>query len=71
MRRHRVHSTTIASAGHDPTTATLEIEFTDGDIYTYFMVPKATFLEFMAAESKGTFFVHKIKGVYAFKKANS
>jgi hypothetical protein len=54
VKRLDVSSRAIASVGYQA--GTLEIEFVDGDVYRYFLVPRRLFLEFMQAESKGAFF---------------
>jgi hypothetical protein len=54
VKRLEVSSRAIASVGYQA--GTLEIEFVDGDVYRYFLVPRRLFLEFMQAESKGAFF---------------
>ncbi len=65
-----VSSTTIQSVGYDPTTAVLEIEFTHGDLYQYFMVPTSTYLGIVRAASKGRFFGEFIQGKYQFRKVH-
>jgi hypothetical protein len=46
------------------TDATLEVEFRSGAVYRYFAVPRRVFEEFLAAESKGSFFNRIIKPRY-------
>lgn len=43
MNRTSVTSSNIASIGYDPSSLTLEVEFTDGSIYQYFDVPEAVY----------------------------
>jgi hypothetical protein len=64
MRRKRLESTAIASAGYDPGTAVLELEFSSGDVYEYFAVPRSVFLGLLEAESAGRFFRERIREVY-------
>lgn len=64
MRRHRLDSTAIASAGYDAGTAVLELEFTSGEVYRYFAVPPSIHRGLHAAESAGRFFRDHIRDVY-------
>lgn len=69
MRRTATESEPIASMGYEPDRCELEIEFRQsGDVYRYFGVSAEEYAEFMAAESKGTYFnrVFKTKG-HAYK----
>ena len=68
MKRQAVSSSTIESIGYDSTTAILEIEFTHGDLYEYFMVPHSTYLGLARASSKGRFFAEFIRGRYQFRR---
>lgn len=56
MNRSTVKSSHISSAGHDPKTLTMELEFSDKSVYQYPHTPSATFLSFMSSPSKGQFF---------------
>lgn len=64
MRRHRLDSAAIASAGYDDATAVLELEFTSGDVYRYFAVPPSVHQGLRSAESAGRFFRERIRDVY-------
>lgn len=56
MRRRAVESESIASIGYDASRNELEIEFRqNGSVYRYFGVSPEVYIEFMAAESKGTY----------------
>ncbi|NUQ30957.1 MAG: KTSC domain-containing protein [Acidobacteriaceae bacterium] len=56
MRRRAVESESIASIGYDASRNLLEIEFRqNGSVYRYFGVSPEVYIEFMAAESKGTY----------------
>jgi len=56
MRRQTVESEGIASIGYNASRNELEIEFRQsGAVYLYFDVSPDEYLEFMAAESKGTY----------------
>ncbi|GGD85945.1 KTSC domain-containing protein [Microbacterium murale] len=64
MRRLGVESSAIRSVGYDAGLATLEIEFTSGDVYRYHAVPPSVHRALMDAESKGRYFVAHIRDVY-------
>jgi hypothetical protein len=68
MNRVSVSSSNISSVGFDSDTQTLEIEFTNGNIYQYFDVPVTVYEELMQAESKGKFLSTQIKGVYRYAR---
>lgn len=57
-------STAIASVGYDEATALMEIEFTSGEVYQYFAVPRAVYTGLVDAESAGRFFREHIRDVY-------
>jgi KTSC domain len=48
-------SSSIASVGYDSETLTMEVEFTNGNIYQYFDVPQGVYEELITAESAGQF----------------
>jgi hypothetical protein len=64
MRRTRVESTTLRSAGYDRRQCVVELEFTSGAVYQYLDVPAAVHEALMVAESKGTYFNHEIRDDY-------
>jgi len=64
MRRKRVDSSAIAAIGYDDRLNVLEVEFTTGRIYDYFMVPPAVHEELIHAESVGRYFNHTVKPRY-------
>ena len=68
MYRTRVTSSNIISIGYDPQSATLEVEFTSGDIYQYFNVPEYLHQGLMGATSKGQFLNDHIKYHYRYQK---
>jgi hypothetical protein len=68
MLRLPLDSTSIASAGYDPETQTLEIEFRSGGVYRYLEVPEASFIALMSAASAGQYVTSKIKGHFAFER---
>jgi hypothetical protein len=64
MQRQPVESSTLQSVGYDSERHVLEVEFENGSVYHYFLVPRSIYRGLMAAESKGRFLNAKIKDVY-------
>ena len=64
MERVGFDSTVIASAGYDDRLRMLEIEFTSGSVYRYFLVPARVWRELRSAESAGAYFGAEIRGRY-------
>jgi len=60
MERKRVNSSKIRSAGYDPKSQLLEIEFSDGKVIQYRGVSQEVHRQFMAAASPVSFFEDKI-----------
>jgi KTSC domain len=69
MDRVGVNSSTIQSVGYDAATNTLEIEFTNGNIYQYFDVPQGIYEGLVGAGSVGSFFSQNVRGVYRYARA--
>lgn len=62
MERQPINSDMIVSAGYEPETGILEIEFRKGGaIWQYMDVPEATWHEFINAESRGKYWHAHIK----------
>ena len=60
-----VKSSLIDKVGYDSATQTLVIQMVNSsDIYTYVDVPENLYDSLLAADSKGTFYVEKIKGKF-------
>ena len=55
MNRTPVVSSNIRSVGYDPSSLTLEVEFSHGGIYHYLNVPERLHLGLMNAPSKGKY----------------
>ncbi len=68
MDREPVRSSSIKSVGYDPATLSLEVEFEDSTVYVYSDIRQDVRDEFIAAESKGSFFNMRIKDQYAFRR---
>ena len=68
MDRDAVSSSNIMSAGYDPDSETLEIEFKGGAVYQYYNVSQHLYDEFQSAPSKGQFFHIYIKDSLPFSR---
>ncbi len=69
MERTKVHSSAMSYIAYDPDSKTLVLEFTSGQVYTYYNVPGGKYLGLMISASKGDFFNRQIKDKYPFNKA--
>ena len=68
MRRVFVESTTLRSAGHDAQSAVLELQFLNGAVYQYFLVPPSVYRDLLGARSKGGYFNQNIRGRYLYHR---
>ncbi len=66
IRREPVASSNVASIGYSRHLHALEIEFTRGAIYRFLDVPPDLYRALLAADSKGHFIAHRIRGEYRF-----
>ena len=64
MERIVVESSLIHSVWYDPQSATLEIQFQDGNIYRYDDVEPETYEDLLEAPSKGHYFNEYIRDAY-------
>ena len=69
MDRNLVDSSTITAVGYDRGTAVLEIEFTSGEVYEYFLVPHSVYEGLLRATSKGRFFGDHVRNHYRFRRS--
>lgn len=65
MERKYIESSMLRSAGYDPNTSTLELEFNNGAVWQYYDFPESLWYEFDTADSKGKFFHREIKNQYS------
>ena len=56
-----VESTVFSAAAYRADAGQLYLRYADGDIYRYFDCPVSVYTDFLAAESKGRYFSHKIR----------
>lgn len=69
MYRRPLDSSLILSVGYDLASSVLEIEFAESHrVYQYFDVPLSIYSEFMAADSKGTYFNENIRDMYVYQE---
>ena len=68
MNRDPVASTNISSAGYDESSQTLEVEFSNGNVYQYYNIGSELYEQFAAAPSKGQFLNTYIKNAYPFSR---
>jgi hypothetical protein len=71
VKRTSVRSSVIRSAGDDPKTVTLEVDFATRQIYRYRRVPRAKFNGLLKASSKGRYFNANIRDRYEFEHPRS
>lgn len=70
MYRTPVTSSNIRSIGYDQILSILEVEFTSGDIYQYFDVPKNLYQQFLNTSSHGQFLNDIIRYDYRYQKVS-
>lgn len=68
MQRAFVESTTLRSAGHDAQSALLELQFQNGAVYQYWLVPRRVYRDLLGAHSKGGYFNQNIRGRYPYQQ---
>jgi hypothetical protein len=67
MERSPLASRAVVSAGYDPTSQALELEFASGRIYQYQGVPPGTYDWLLRAASKGAYVTRMIKDRYPYR----
>lgn len=67
MQRSKLESRAITSAGYDPSTRLLEIEFSSGRVYEYADVPESVYDWLVRTSSKGAFVSRMINGRYTHR----
>ena len=58
----------LRATAYLPVERILYLEFHDGDRYRYFEFTPELFKEFLDAESKGTYFAHKIRNYFDYEQ---
>ncbi len=64
IHQQKVNSSCMASVAYDDQKGALYIRFQSSAIYRYTGVPSADYDAFIAAHSKGRFFLSRIKGKF-------
>ncbi len=70
MQRIELNSTALEAATYQDQLALLELEFRDGTVYQYCVVPAQTYQELLLAESKGAYFHSHIRNRFAYAKVH-
>lgn len=68
MHRFAVTSTHLKNIGYDARARTLEVEFQNGSVYTYFNIPMGVFFELITSNSKGRYHNRHIRMAYEFRR---
>ena len=68
MQRKRVNSSKLRSVGYDEKSMTLEVEFSNGQVYQYVKVYPEVYRRFMAAPNPTSFFEDRIEEDYTGRK---
>ena len=68
MERKRLNSSKLRSAGYDEKSMTLEVEFSNGQVYQYPKVYPEVWRRFMAAPNPTSFFEDKIEEDYTGRR---
>ena len=68
MERKRVNSSKIRAVGYDEKSQTLEIEFSNGQVYQYDKVYPEVYRRFMAAPNATAFYDDKIAEDYTGRR---
>lgn len=68
VKRTRVSSSTLASVGYDAAANLLELEYQNGHVYRYFLVPAYVHAALLAADSLGAYVNTEIKPTYRYER---
>lgn len=68
MQRVSIESRSLASAGYDPATRRLELEFRTGRRYEYYDVPPGVYSWLLRVPNKGQFVSRMISPCYAYRE---
>lgn len=61
-------SSALKATAYQPSQRMLYLEFHDGDRYRYFEFPPERFKDFLASESKGTYFARQIRNHFNYEQ---
>jgi hypothetical protein len=68
MKWKTVESSAFRAAAYAERQALLYLLFRSGEVYRYFDVPRCQYQEFLAADSKGRYFGHNIRGRFRYER---
>jgi hypothetical protein len=68
MKWRPVESSAFHAAAYAERQALLYLLFRSGEIYRYYEVPQWQYQEFLAADSKGRYFGHNIRGRFRYER---
>ncbi len=68
MTWQSIESKMFTAAAYEAEPCVLYLRFTSGDVYRYFDFPAEQWLEFLAAESRGRFFLDSIRDRFPFER---
>jgi hypothetical protein len=68
MERKPLRSKSVKSAGYDPASAELEIEFATGRVYRYSEVPVSVYEWLLRVANKGSFVSKMVSPCYAYRE---
>jgi len=68
VERRRINSSSIRSVGYDAGTQALVVEFANGSIVQYQLVPSEVHRRFMAAPSPTSYFRDEIEESYSSRR---
>lgn len=60
----KVNSSAITAIGYDSRNLHMQIEFDQGDIYSFCNVPETVYISFLESHSKGSYYNRYIKNRY-------
>jgi hypothetical protein len=71
IHRTTVNSSNLNSIGYDVKTKTLDIQFNNGVVYRYYLVPQEIYVGLMKAESHGKYFHVMIRNRFQYNQVSS
>ena len=63
-----LESKMLAAAAYDAPRRRLYLRFNSGEVYRYFTFPAEQYQEFLAAESRGQYFLSHIRGQFPYER---
>jgi hypothetical protein len=63
-----IESKLLAASAYDAGENTLWLRFRSGDVYRYFDFPEQQYREFLDAESRGRYFLSRIRNYFRYER---